>query len=48
MRAHKTKYVSVVSVTPMRFCSYLLFFGHASKHIAGHTIPNSFIIYVEW
>ena len=40
MRDHKTKHVFVVSITPLRLCSYLLFFGHDSKHIAGHTIPN--------
>ena len=40
MRDHKTKNVFVVSVTPLRLRSYLLFFGHDSKHIAGHTIPN--------
>ena len=43
MRDHKTKHVFVVSVTPLRLCSYLLFFGHDTKHIAGHTIPNLFI-----
>ena len=43
MRDHKTKHVFVVSVTPLRLRSYLLFFGHDSKHIAGHTIPNLFI-----
>ena len=43
MRDHKTKHVFVVSVTPLRLHSYLLFFGHDSKHITGHTIPNLFI-----
>ena len=43
MRDHKTKHVFVVSVTPLRLRSYLLFFGHDSKHMAGQTIPNLFI-----